>query len=187
VHTKLPNYRVFVSVDMTIDKQPKMGEANSFPMQLKDLERKICYPYENPSEETYGCFSKIENGQAPRGPHKSKCFEGREWQTEIDAVISGNDGHLCFIEYEENPLDMCNNFMKIHRLKRDAQDRQIESLFITRSSNMKKDSHTDKFDDYMTRVNSLLDILLGSSWSVLVVTDLSRKSRRLEWYPKTVS
>jgi hypothetical protein len=157
-------------------------------MQLDYLRRTMCNPHDrNLSKERDSCFWKIEEGERFPSFHSSKCFEGRKWKTEVDAVIAGDSGNLCFIEYEEKlSASVCNNFMKMHRLRIGAQSRQIESLFILRLSKWKHESPMDRFDSYMTRASGLLDTLLGRNWSVLVLINLLRGAPKLRWYPEIV-
>lgn len=186
IHSKLPNYRLFVSVDMTINDQPEMRDPSKFGVQLDDIRSVICNPDRNLPQEKDPCFWKIEDGQRVPSFHSSKCFEGRKWKTEIDAIVSTDIGNLCFIEYEEKLVATCNNFMKMHRLRRGVSNRQLESLFILRLSDRGKDSLLDRFDRYMTRAKDTVDTLLGKNWSVLILVNLLSGAPKLAWYPKNV-
>jgi hypothetical protein len=186
MHRKLPKYRLFVSVDMIINDQPEMRDSSKFGVQLDDIRSVICNPDRNLPRGEDPCFWKIEDDQRVPSFHSSKCFEGRKWKTEIDAIVSTDTGNLCFIEYEEKLVATCNNFMKMHRLRRGAPNRQLESLFILRLSDRGKDSLLDRFDRYVTRASSMLDTLLGKNWSVLILVNLLSGAPKLLWYPKKV-
>lgn len=185
IHQKLPKNRVLLSVDMIIEDQPQMSEANFFNMQLDDIRKIICNP-NNPDlpKEKDICFREIQEGEKLPSFHHTKCFEGRKWETEIDAVISNDSDELCFIEYEEKFGALCNNFMKMHRLKRSASDRQVSSLFVTRLSDRKDKSTLNKFNNYMTKASPLLDTMLEKNWSALVIVNLLTGKPRLKWYPE---
>jgi hypothetical protein len=177
-----------MSVDVIIDNQPQMNETDLFHMSLDDVRATICNPNDpNPFNKDDSCFWEIQEGERIPSFHYTKCFRGRKWQTEIDAVISDDSGELCFIEYEEKFGLICNNFMKMHRLKRAASDRQIGSLFVIRSSDRKDESALNRFDNYMNRVSPYLDTLLGQNWSVLALVNLLTGQPVLKWYTETDS
>jgi hypothetical protein len=176
VHQKLPNCRVLLSVDMILEEQD--DSLPYFPdMRIGDMKRMIC----NPEWISY-CFRKIEKGGNVRGFHSTKCFGGREWSTEVDVAISKDSEELCFIEYEESYRLLCNNFMKLYRLKRLTPQRRFESLFVTRLSDRKGNSSLDKFDNYIAKASPILHTLL-EEWRVLALINLFSGKPRLKWYP----
>jgi len=104
-----------------------------------------------------------------------KCFGGAYKGTDIDCLIRGN-GRYCLLEYEEEYGDLCDNFMKMYRLK-ELLKKEFESLFVTRLTT----KSLEKFDSYMDKVEPILNKLLGKEWAVLVIVDLKGKQPSFHW------
>jgi len=177
VHKRLPELRILLSIDMIFKEQGKGKMLHLSDPWVDEVRGTVCNPAWFES-----CGREIKEDQKIPSFHSTKCFGGREWHTEIDAVISKDSVDLCFVEYEEKISALCNNFMKMHRLKRTTPDRPFSSLFVTRVSNEKEDSTLDQLNDYMAKVGPSLDRLL-KEWRVLAIVDLFRRKPRLRWYP----
>ena len=156
---KMPNYKFVSPVKLNaIDAFPPEERAEtSLGMTLENVREKLCPE----SYRQYACRSQ-------------KCFEGRYPSgTDVDGlIIHGED--LCFLEYENKRDGLCDNFMKIYRLRR-LLNRDFESLFVTKVTNkLDEGSSTfNKLNDYLNRVKPILEKLLHD-WGILeIVTNWS--------------
>jgi hypothetical protein len=169
-HKKLPSCKVtpFVKLNPISAFSPEERAEGILGMPLEELRKKLCWP---------GC-STIDC-------RSHKCFYGEYPSgTEIDGLlIRGND--FCLLEYENSRSGICDNFMKIYRL-RQLLHRQFESLFVTKVTTTRyEDSSTfESFNKYIDNIKPILDRLLHD-WNILEIVDLSgsERKRRFHWRP----
>jgi hypothetical protein len=167
IRKNLPGHNMIISVrfkkmiaPFTIKPKDMLGIAQ------EKIRERICWP----TWLGHECKSRI-------------CFGGEFSKgIEVDALIIRPNADFCFIEYENQRTELCNNFMKMYWL-RQLLNRDFESLFVTTLTSRKGEGTYVGFKTYINRMEPLLNRLL-KNWKILEIIDLfSPKKRCIDWEP----
>jgi len=154
IYEKMPNFKFMSPVKLkAIDAfLPEERAETIVGMTLENVRKNLCPE----SYREYACRTQ-------------KCFEGEYPSgTEVDGlIIHGRE--ICVLEYEDKKDGLCDNFMKIYRL-RQLLNRDFESLFVTKVTTKLDEGSTtfEKLNDYVDVIKPILDKLL-QEWSILEI------------------
>ena len=170
INKKFPNYEIvpFVKLKGIPAFSSEERAEKVLGIRLEDLREKLCWPgYSNVVCNSKRCF----DGEYPSG-------------TEIDGVII-RDKEFCVLEYENSRSGLCDNLMKIYRLRK-LLNREFESIFVTKVTTRHVEglSTFESFNKYIDVIKPILDTLIHN-WNVLEIVDLSgsKRKRCFRWRP----
>jgi len=169
LHSKFPNYSMAISIRFKrITPSTFKRPEELLGIQRDKIRERICWP----TWLDWEC-NKI-----------SRCFDGGFLQgNEVDALIVRNGRDFCFVEYERNRTELCDDFMKMYWLQQ-LFNTQFESLFVTTLTTKKPDGTYDEFARYVAHVKPFLDRLL-QNWTIMEIVDLSWvRKRQIKWEPE---
>jgi hypothetical protein len=169
VTSKFSNYRVAISLRFKQIVTPSYKKPEELlGVGIEKLRERICWP------------AWLERAQSNTCKNK-KCFDGEFLRgNEVDALIVRDGVDFCFVEYEKDRSELCDDFMKMYWL-RQLFDRPFESLFVTQLTTRRGDGTFDEFARYVARARPLLNCLLGK-WAIMEIVDLPYELKRhLNW------